>query len=99
MFKVILTPLNMTLELRRKGKHTYFYVQRKTGNSVLRNMSAPESAAAGVEITCVSRTKSVLSPVSSRGFKYSGAAEPMIALVREHARSRVGYSRSDFPLN
>lgn len=80
MVKAILTPQNMTLELRRKGKHTYLYVQRKTVNSVLRNMSAPESAATGVRITCVSRTKSTLSLVLSRGLKYSGAVEPMIAL-------------------
>jgi len=81
MVKTILTPQNMTLELRRQGKHTYLYVQSKTGNTVLRNMSVPESAAAGVGIICFSRTKSALSPVPSRGLKYSGAVEPMIALV------------------
>lgn len=63
-------------------RQTYIFLnQRKTGNNVLRNMIAPGNAATGVRITCVPRTKSAFSPVPSREFKYSGAVEPMIALV------------------
>jgi len=97
MVKAILTPQNMTLDLRRQGKHTYFYVQSKTANTVLRNMSTPESAATGVGITCVSRTKSALSPVPSRVFKYSGAVELMITLVTRACKVKGSYSRSDCP--
>ena len=43
----------MTLKLRRKGKRTYLYAQRKTGNGVLRNMSAPQNAVIEIGITCV----------------------------------------------